>query len=330
MFCAKCGNEVSDGADFCSKCGAPVKDDCSNTAPVNTMANEAVYTQGIPMYTNKKIKKKILPIVIALIALAAAVLAILFVLKKNTHLGAQGALDRYFEAVNDFNIKDMYECCYPDKSKYASFANAPLYSFYQDYSRSYIAKADVYKLNPCFTAHYLQYYGYSCNDYNNIDEAYKTLQTYQKDAEKIIKRWDEVSKSDIKKILPDFKASYKLNKMVDGDDCTINILGEQVNDIKSYINSKVGVEPSEIKVANITVEWKYGDKLYGYDKDWWNQEDFVSVLSSLNSGNFSSYDSAIEFSRKGATVDVILYKYKGKWFVYPPYVLKPLIYNVEY
>lgn len=248
--------------------------------------------------------------------------------------GAEGALDSYFAALSNFDLNEFYGCCYPDDSKKDSFFNVPVSAFYQDYTKSMLQKADPIKMDQKFYAHYLTYYGYSCRDYNNVEEASETNRAYFDDTQKLAKRFDDVSKSDIKKVYPDFTVTYELNNIVDASECTFykhNEADFEQTDINTYLSEKVGYEPSEVKFANITVEWKYGDKLYGYDEDWWNQSDFKDIFSTYNLEIKDSYDTAIEISKKNATVDVILYKYDDKWYIYSPYILKSnLKYKVEY
>lgn len=76
-------------------------------------------------------------------------------------------------------------------------------------------------------------------------------------------------------------------------------------------------------VAQISVEWYYGDNLYGYNKDWWNDESFAEKIGQ-------TYDAAIE-SRADYDYVVFVYQYAGEWYVYPENLTAGLMnYTVEF
>ena len=94
----------------------------------------------------------------------------------------------------------------------------------------------------------------------------------------------------------------------------------EVDDVEEWLEKKIDEETEDIKFANITIEWKYGDKLYGYDKNWWVQDGIKDTVSS--GAVYKTYESAIQDCKKRATCDVLLYKVRGKWYVYPEQILR--------
>ena len=87
MFCTKCGAQLPEGVKFCTSCGAPVKTLAGMEKPAAQTPDTFVpvyapETAEAPVGAEKKKKKKVWPIVLAVVLvalIAAAVCAVLFV-----------------------------------------------------------------------------------------------------------------------------------------------------------------------------------------------------------------------------------------------------------
>ena len=72
------------------------------------------------------------------------------------------------------------------------------------------------------------------------------------------------------------------------------------------------VEVGDIYVAQLHIEWKYDNMLYGYDKSWWNDEEFDRWVKN---GSFpETYKEAIN-EAKNRVYTLIIYECDEEWYV---------------
>ena len=237
-----------------------------------------------------KKKNKALPWIIAGASLAVVglVVGIILIAGSKKHSGAQGALDDYFAAVNNLDRRGIYACCYPDMSGYKEEGSTTRY-FTSQYYKSHISNMDYLFFDKNVGGAFLHSYGYS-GDYTDLNEYIEMREEYLNDVQE-----DNTSKT-----MAGFQASYKLNKMQDASKCTFSLQSGlntiEVDDVEEWLEKKIDEETEDIKFANITIEWKYGDKLYGYDKNWWVQDGIKDTVSS--GAVYKTYESAIQDCKK--------------------------------
>ena len=115
MFCQNCGKQLSDNSKFCPACGA--KQDVQKEVPVQTTVNPGVQYNGysvnqVTIPENNSNKKNNLVGKIAVLALAVVVLVVGIILVVNivSNSGAKGAVNRFVDAVNDYDAEGILEC----------------------------------------------------------------------------------------------------------------------------------------------------------------------------------------------------------------------------
>ena len=227
------------------------------------------------------------------------------------------ALDRYFAAINKLDPEEHYTCTHPDMSGY----NAP--SLVSDYyvrifPKGYLgqiltslSKFEVYDES---LEAFLRSYGYQ-------GELSQMQQEYQ----------DDIAKDDLSKTMKDFSVSYNLNILEEAENCKFytfsypdEVTQEKIlSDPYEYeeLEKRIGVRPDRLYFANISVEWKYGDKLYGNDKTWWDELEYLN--------NSKSYDDVIE-EESNKTYDLIIYETGSMWYVYQTNPIGYYDFAIEY
>ena len=302
----------------------PVQNIPMQNSPVqqNYAASPAPAAAGAPAPEKKKNKALLWIIIGACCTVAAIVVGIILIATNKKHSGAQGALDDYFAAVNKLDPEAVYACCHTDMSGYTKESSVTTY-FAKDYYKSRLSTVDYLRFDRNVYGAFLNSYGYK-GDYTNPGVYSEMMDEAMTDSQA-----DNISKT-----LAGLNVSYKLNRIKDADKCSFafrNGLQEtEVNDVIGWLKERTGENVTDAKFANITVEWKYGDKVYGYDKNWWKDENVKSILQNMGK-DYQSYDSAVNMARKDATVDVIVYQVGGKWYVYPEHILRTVaIWKVNY
>ena len=96
------------------------------------------------------------------------------------------------------------------------------------------------------------------------------------------------------------------------------------------------IKVTDVKVAIIRIHWSYGDKKYGYDEKWWDNDKFIGFISD-NYGegidlpasrkrfervDLRKYDDLIEYM-DDVEYEYILYKSDGEWYVFPERITAP-------
>ena len=137
----------------------------------------------------------------------------------------------------------------------------------------------------------------------------------------------EVSQDNKKyeKKFDDFKADYELVSMKKADEYTVSLrnrLDYEEIDLQEYIGDKYDIEVGDVYVATIKASWKYGDKEYGFDKDWWDNDHFVEILGNYR-GNFGgdTYNKVIRYYEK-KKYNLVIYEYKDDWYILNPYFIR--------
>ncbi|MBR3040326.1 MAG: zinc-ribbon domain-containing protein [Lachnospiraceae bacterium] len=292
----------------------PVQNIPVQNSPVqqNYAASPAPAVAGAPAPEKKKNKALLWIIIGACCAVAAIVVGIILIATNKKHSGAQGALDNYFEAVNNLDRRAVYACCHTDMSGYKEEGTTTRY-FTREYTKSHLASMDFLFFDKNVAGPFLRSYGYQ-GDYTDMNEYIEMREEYNNDNIE-----DNTSKT-----MEGFEVSYKLNKMKDATKCRFSysegLRDIQVDNVKEWLEKKIDETTEEIKFANITIEWKYGDKLYGYDKNWWSQEGIKDTI--VQSRDYKTYESTIRACQEYATCNVLLYKVRGNWYIYPEHILK--------
>ena len=248
------------------------------------------------------------------VAVVALVVGIILIVVNNKSIPVRrGALDAYFAAVNTHDPEQVYACCYPDASGYEKSGSDTAY-FTNDYYKSMLSRVDYLRFDNKVYGAFLNSYGYN-GDYTD----------YGKYAEMTEEVMTDSMEDNTSKTLAGLNVSYKLNQMKDADKCKFALQSGltviDVDDVIGWLKERTGENVTDAKFANITVEWKYGDKEYGYDKNWWKNEAVKGALQNLGR-DYDSYDSAVRKAKEDARVDVIIYKAGGKWYVYPEHIMR--------
>lgn len=346
MICNKCGKEITDNSVFCEYCGAKVEE-------VHTDSNAG--EQSIKKGNKKGLKIGI--IVGIILALALAGVGITLILKKggsDSEIGGlpkaktpqEEALNNYFDAIKSFDTDAFMEACYPqeligkDSLKRGSVAGYVDVYGGLGLSRGLVDESVFYM--PSFSDGHLAVVAESYPDVGSglfFDLALaegdeKKAEEYKQAHEEYV----ELAQSDdgAKTLLKDLKITYNMVGMDKFNDCTVyniieneNVDADYINKlINGYDNDVVNVSADDIYVARIQVEWAYGDKLYGWDEDWWNDSDFVDWVAMHNITPRNTYESIIE-EYKNREYVMFIYRYNGEWYVCPDTLVRALNFRVE-
>ena len=212
---------------------------------------------------------------------------------------ALAAIKKYFEAYGDMDLEAIHNASYPKGCEMDSrmvcendYEFFECWRHYMGFTRSRFDWEDVAERNPNFFV------------FEDYPMCYKGENGELLNAEGDIISLDEA--------LPGFSISYEIIEMEPYEECTvyyrigleelyeINSMDEIVHADGEYF------DVDNMYVAQVKVEYYYGDDLYGYNKDWWNDEEISHSIS---------YEEEIE----QASVESVLfiYKYKGSWYAYP-------------
>lgn len=223
--------------------------------------------------------------------------------------GAQGgpseALKEYFDACNAMDMEAIHNASYPEgmEGYYSDqLLSETDYDFYNNwrvnmgFARSRLDLADYIKFNPELVIF---------DDYPNV--------TMGPNGELLNYDREEIT---LEEALPNFSVTYHVEEMESLKNCTLNLRDGlsliKMEDMDRIVALKDGsfLDVDEMYVAQVQVEWYYGNKLYGYNKSWWNDEEFCKLSP------YASYEDAIEDYENTDHV-MIIYKYDDEWYVYP-------------
>ena len=289
----------------------------------------------------KSRKKIIIPAIIAAIVALGVGAYFLFVKKPKT--AEEKALDRYFAAWENMDLAALDKACYPEGS-------TALLNMGYDGKRSLgylysgnnsicftmgalISGNDNWRMDHDLMSMYLKSYDFSSFDDGGMEERRKAME----------------DNDEFRKIFSDLKVDYKVVKMMDSAQVTfqersgrklydvddpITWMENRLHSGSEYYGTGSDIKVTDVKVAVVNVHWSYGSKKYGYDKSWWNNEKYISILSRYSGSyygygrelpigrgktimvDYKDYDSLIRYM-DSIEYELILYKTDGKWYVYP-------------
>ena len=354
-FCINCGTQLEDNALFCTTCGAKQlqNQQVQQLQPVQQLQQpqQPQYGQqvqmpyGQPQYgqqqyvqpqyiqpqqvqpqyvqpqafsagagkpeERKKGKKKffIIPLIVVLLVALGAGAFFLFFRKNQTDPTEKQiqVLDAYFEAMSDMDFDTIYRLNAPDSDERFNVGTdrvtlAELLIDMYRYPRGSLDDMFSY-----FPDMFLKSYGFPERDKGGMEESRKV----NKDPDLFRKHYK------------DFKAEYDLISLENASEYEISYGHgrRQVEDMAEYIADDMGLDVEDVYVAKIHIYWSYGDKEYGYDKSWWDNEKYREVV-----GESGPYDENI--GKKVQTYreyvdyydnleyNVFLYEVDGEWYIY--------------
>ena len=330
-YCINCGTQLEDNALFCSSCGA--KQIVQNLPVQQPQQVQQQYVQPQyvqpqyvqPQYVQpqafsagagkpeerKKGKKKffIIPLIVVLLAAIGVGAFFLFFRKNQTDPTEKQiqVLDAYFEAMSDMDFDTIYRLNAPDSDERFNVGTdrvtlAELLIDMYRYPRGSLDDMFSY-----FPDMFLKSYGFPERDKGGMEESRKV----NKDPDLFRKHYK------------DFKAEYDLISLENASEYEISYGHgrRQVEDMAEYIADDMGLDVEDVYVAKIHIYWSYGDKEYGYDKSWWDNEKYREVV-----GESGPYDENI--GKKVQTYreyvdyydnleyNVFLYEVDGEWYIY--------------
>ena len=355
-YCINCGTQLEDNALFCTVCGAKQlvqNQQVQQPQPVQQLQQpqQPQYGQqvqmpyGQPQYgqqqyvqpqyiqpqqvqpqyvqpqafsagagkpeERKKGKKKffIIPLIVVLLAAIGVGAFFLFFRKNQTDPTEKQiqVLDAYFEAMSDMDFDTIYRLNAPDSDERFNVGTdrvtlAELLIDMYRYPRGSLDDMFSY-----FPDMFLKSYGFPERDKGGMEESRKV----NKDPDLFRKHYK------------DFKAEYDLISLENASEYEISYGHgrRQVEDMAEYIADDMGLDVEDVYVAKIHIYWSYGDKEYGYDKSWWDNEKYREVV-----GESGPYDENI--GKKVQTYreyvdyydnleyNVFLYEVDGEWYIY--------------
>ncbi len=351
MYCRECGNKLLNTDKFCSICGeriqidvnAPVKttndngsdivenDDstsvldlgealttvltANNTEATSLLVNPNLCTDVLQnrrevMFVsngvNKEKKKRIILPVMLFILLVAIIVVVILHLPGNRLSPQRKVIDAYFDAINDSNQDAIIEMSYHEdaieiKNNYnvdeMLFFTSP---YFMGFSRG-LYEYDMFKVEKCVADSYPNKQAGLTEDQirsktlNMLDVSYEVLD---------IKPFEEFE-------------LYKRTISDDNESFSYEDVNKYINCINYETGDQTDFEAEEVYVAQVKVEWKYDDMLYGMNKKWWKDEGFIKLANSNE--NFTTYKNSISFMKTLDGEDkvyiLILYKCEGEWYI---------------
>ncbi len=232
--------------------------------------------------------------------------------------GPEEALKEYFEAYNKMDLEAIHNATYPEGAEGGCKEllcenDYDVYEYWKEdmgFPRSKWDSSDYAPLQslPNFKVMYEEY-----------PMVYEGENGILVDA--------EGNQLTLKEALPDFSISYEIVEMVRFEDCTVretyrSVIEDMNEIVPAYIDTdKIAVE--EMYVAKLNVEWFYGNNLYGFNPDWWQDKDYSEM------GPYTYEEWIEEYASKEYIV--FMYKHEGEWYVYPERLeLAHIIWEVEF
>ncbi len=262
--------------------------------------------QNIPNNGKNKSGKKMF-VALAVIICVIGLLVAFALLMKNKGKGNEEtspqirALNEYYEAINQKDISAINKASYPEKLleddylPYGYNEDTNLLSVYCSQNKGLLFYRGFYE--------YDQFKKVQC-----VREAYPSIK-------------DNLTEKQVeRRTFSDFSASYTLKSMEKVKEIYADKLGKSgAVDFTSYIlgnNSKNDTVITEVYLLTLNREWSYGDRLYGLDKSWWDDKEFVErAESGAFNGDISTYDEAVEYFAE-KEYKLLVYEYEGEWYVY--------------
>ena len=306
IFCGSCGKrnvkEAESGAQDNDSEMHPqyINDMQSYAQPINNPQgfvqpgnNVQGYVQpaDISEKNGSRNKKKCIIVGIIVLVLALGVAAVLIFRKssgKNDPLKA--ALDNYFNAVENLDFRALDKACYPENSfiikklgmtyKYPdndghwvslALSNSPAFTVAQ-WVRSSDRVRDI-KVMDLFC----ESYGmapYAKGGMEQMREAFNSIDSFKTVYGNPVIKYEIIDTLDADEFNGVILQSDKVIKTapVEWMEENLNRYGDgQFIDSKDPDYLKV----EEVKAVLLKIEWSYNGKKYGYDKSWWENDDFI-------------------------------------------------------
>ncbi|SEF65496.1 hypothetical protein SAMN04487934_10247 [Eubacterium ruminantium] len=270
---------------------------------------------------NKKKSKKKIVIPLVIVLLIGLGVGGFFILKAVLKSPQEKMLDEFFEAIEDMDIAKLEKIYKPADSPRSDLINedqgmASLIVRRFGFTRGGILEnADYVKFNSELMDMWLNSYGFK----DTISGG--TADKSETDAQSEL----------FKKKYKDFKVDYEIVSIGNASEYRISRMNGidqiQVDDMAELISTTYKIDKADIEevdVAKLHIKWNYGDKKYGYDKSWWNNETFKNIVAEhirdTKGRILGSYDEVVVY-QDNLIYNAFLYKYKGKWYIYNPYII---------
>ena len=298
---------------------------------------QQVAQQDIGEKAKKSKKKIIIPIVAAAVVVIGVVLFFLLKGGGKESKEKNEALDRFFEAVERMDLTAINDACYPEGS--SAWENVRpdgifIRNIYGLTMGAYISGSDRLRSDMDLYDMYIKSYGFDSVKDGGSEERAEVFNDID----------------NFKKAFSDFRISYDLVRIIDSDKVVFkegpspnSAVVDSCEWMESHLNKKSEdgatgnyIKVTDIKVAIIRIHWSYGDKKYGYDEKWWDNDKFIGFISD-NYGEWTDlpasrkrfervdlrkYDDLIEYM-DDAEYEYILYKSDGEWYVFPERITGP-------
>lgn len=255
-------------------------------------------------------KKLLIPFVIGGVTLLVmvAVLVYVFVFKLEVSKSEQEkALDRYFEACENLDIKELFRASYP-----MEYADLEYYSAYNTIGDRWVVQWITKFVGLSRGARDLAAFE------NNNSVTFEDYPYTVSDEDENLISYDG-NRVSLRKCLPNLSVSYEIVQMAQFNDCEVSINNHpdlkritSMDNLITVNDAKLDVD--DMYVAQIRLQWKYGDYLYGWDPAWWKDKNFQEQAESFSIYN---YEDAIDITYDHSLYNVFIYKYDGVWYVYP-------------
>ncbi len=219
--------------------------------------------------------------------------------------GVEEAMESYFDAYNQMDMKAIVAASFPEgmEGYYTeSLLQEGDYNFFENWRR----QLGFYRSD-------FDYYGWLRFDPNSVvGEDY--IEGYEGENGEL--ETIDGQTLTLEEALPDFSIKYTIEEIAPFADCNVFLgySGMELEDMDRIVILKDGstLDVDEVYVAQVQIEWYYGDYLYGYNRDWWSDEEFCQTMLQ---DDYTYEDKVNEM----AETDYILfvYKYNDAWYVYP-------------
>lgn len=331
--CMICGNIVSDDAHFCDACGAECNyqqvyenqqaysSEEEYNMPQGDISEQYTSQNEINNYMNlkpedvaennyrKSKKRKIVSLLICVFVLAFGTGVIYFAVFKETP--QKKALDRYFEALDDMDFDKIMEASYPPdicekRLNILNSDNAADINVCSDNSGLGLTRGayddvecrnlvgvvkDSYKINGVTKE--------GINEYRLVKQNRDFYDTLSVSYDLIdIKPFDKVN----------FEA-YIGGKEQEWEKVGIDSIERMVNYTNISDGTVTSVDIEDVYIAQVHITWKYGNYMYGFDKSWWDDEEFVKY----GNNKYKTYSEIIQ-DYKDRVYPIIVYKVDGEWY----------------
>lgn len=237
---------------------------------------------------------------------------------QNNKQDVEAALDEYFNACNMLDFEAVHNASYPEgmegpvSSVLLSDSEYELFNYWKSsmgFSRSKLDNADWIRFIKDFPLYEDYILVYPSDDGGLLDSEFNEIT--------------------MEEALPDFTVSYEIEEMGRLENVAVSrregLKQIELNNMDEIVKLTDGtyMDVDDMYVAQISIEWSYKNNLYGYNKDWWNNDIFcenVDFTYSETIDECANYDYI-----------VFVYQYEGEWYVYPENISEGLIsYQAEF